>query len=374
MKKKAIVVSAFYSERITSRPYIAEKYFKERNYDVKVICSDFSHSLKKEQKHKDKKNKYIIKTLRYKKNLSLMRILSHIKFALDAKKIIDKESVDIIYINLPPNILGYLLTKNKNCKVILDIIDLWPEALPIPIKVKKIFDVIFGKIWKNFRSLGIKKSDFVITHVEHFYDQIKLYEKDNSKVVYLCKDSAPAALKEINNSKIKIAYLGNISHIYDFDALIYIAKKIDAHVEIIGKGNKEEWLIKKLKKEGIDYFFHGVVYDEKKKKEILQKCDFGFNGYKQSTNVAMSYKSIDYFSYNLPIINSAQGDTWTIVEKDKVGINYDSLNIEKTIVQILNKSEDDLKEMKIKTKELFKNNFTFKRFKVELDNCIEKVI
>lgn len=365
-KRRVLIVSTFYDERENSRAYMAEKYFKEKGYDVKVVCSDFSHALKKKKKYKNKNNKIIINTLNYKSNISIKRIISHIKFSLDAKKIIDRKKTDLIYVNLPPNILGYLLIKNKKCKVIIDIIDLWPEALPIPKKIKKLFNYSIGKIWKYFRSYSIKKSDYVITHVNYFYSKLNLDKVKNSKVIYLCKTSnpIPIPIKQVKNSKIKIGYLGNISHIYDFDSLIKIGKTLNATIEIIGKGEKEEWLLNKLKEEKVKFNFYGPIYDENKKIKILSDCDFGFNGYKESTDVAMSYKSIDYFSYNLPIINSAKGDTWDLIGKEGIGVNYSTEDL-KSLYCLMRKVKID--KMKIKTLEVYKNNFLYLNYKNNVD-------
>ena len=43
---------------------------------------------------------------------------------------------------------------------------------------------------------------------------------------------------------------------------------------------------------------------------------------KDSVKVGLTIKSIDYFSYGIPIINNIKGDTWKIVEDKNVGINF----------------------------------------------------
>ena len=41
----------------------------------------------------------------------------------------------------------------------------------------------------------------------------------------------------------------------------------------------------------------------------------------ESVKVGLSIKSIDYLSYGIPLINNLKGDTWDIIEKEKIGIN-----------------------------------------------------
>jgi len=49
---------------------------------------------------------------------------------------------------------------------------------------------------------------------------------------------------------------------------------------LIGDGERKDWLLSVLKESNIKYTYFGKIFEEEKKKEILSKCDFGFNGYK----------------------------------------------------------------------------------------------
>lgn len=55
------------------------------------------------------KNRHVIKTIGYKKNISVMRILSHIWFSIKTLLFIRKEKPEIIYCRIPPNTLVFLL-------------------------------------------------------------------------------------------------------------------------------------------------------------------------------------------------------------------------------------------------------------------------
>ncbi|MGL6167816.1 MAG: glycosyltransferase [Fusobacteriaceae bacterium] len=381
-KKKIIIISNYFVEVENSRPNLEYKYFKEEGYNVKMICSNFSHSKKIKQEYSDNQDYIILNVKEYKKNISLNRILSHILFAKDVVKKLSELEADLVYVNIPPNILGYYVTKyckKNNIKVISDIIDLWPEAMPIPKILKKTLELTLGIIWKKLRTIAIKNSDFIITESQYFYDILGLKKYSNSKVILLKKSDKKdiqetkinIVAKEKDNQTIKIGYLGNIGKIYDFDGLIKICKMLKENknviVEIIGDGENKDYLIGELEKAKVQVKFHGIIYEEEKKREILESCDFGFNGYKESTEVALSYKSIDYFSYGLPIINSAKGDTWDMCEKYGVGVNYKEIN-----QGLENKINQFYKNRKL-ILEFYNNNFSYNSLASEMTTILKEI-
>ena len=130
-------------------------------------------------------------------------------------------------------------------------------------------------------------------------------------------------VKYSKSEQLRIVYAGNIGTLYDFDTLISAVERLDFKVrlEIIGDGDKKRWLENKLADSDIEFKFHGIVYDEKTIAEIVSKADFGFNGFLDTT-ASLSYKSVMYMSYGLPIINSMEGDLWNFVEDEGLGFNY----------------------------------------------------
>ena len=377
MNKNIVIISNFYKETENSRPNLIYKYFKESDYDVKVLHSDFSHSEKKEEIKFMNSDFIAIKTLSYKKNISIKRIVSHVLFALSIIKTLKTMKIDLIYVNVPPNILGYMVAKycKKNkIKLILDIIDLWPEALPISKKYKKILNITVNIPWKLLREKSLKLSNYIMTESEYFYKILKLENYRASKTVYLKKNHKIEYFEKIKSKNIiRIGYLGNVGQIYDFDSLIMICEKLTSYINveltIIGEGEYRKTLINQLNEYGINYKFYGIINNETEKYKILKECDFGFNGYKNETEVALSYKSIDYFSYGLPIINSAKGDTWEFVKKRKIGINYSDIN-DKFILELLKLNKINLNFEVLK---FFKENFSYESLKEELNIILQKI-
>ncbi|MHA1343939.1 MAG: glycosyltransferase [Promethearchaeota archaeon] len=375
--KKVLIISCFIDKIENARPYLAYKFFRN-NYDTKVIYSEFSHTFKKYIKYEDE-HFIPIKTLGYKRNISFSRILSHIIFALKIKGIIKKEKPDLIYVAIPPNAAAYsvikIADKNKKTKVIIDIVDIWPETLPIPIVCKRYFNFFVGWFWKYLRNYALKRADYIICQSNYFKQKLAL-KGNNIQVIHLAKIikyREKATVDAVSGKVIKIAYLGSMNTITDFDTLLKISKTLglnNIEIILIGDGERKDWLLSALKESNIKYTYFGKIFEEEKKKEILNKCDFGFNGYKSDTEVALSYKSIDYLSYGLPLINSAKNDTWDCVERYKIGFNYNKNTIDQLIenLKILNCKE--LEKMKKNAYQCFLENFTWDKYEAQMSGIV----
>ena len=378
--KKALIISNFYTvNNFKDRTYCVNK-FLSNHYKCKIVCSDFSHH-KKEKVNNHSDNCIVISTKEYKKNISIKRVVSHYCFAKDVYRYIRCNDIDLIYVMVPPNLLGYFVTKickKKSIKLIVDVVDLWPESLPIKTGLKKVFEIFTFNIWGRLREYAIKYSNALVLECD-YYKKILKIDKLKTFVIPIVKDSSTQLKKyKFDFNCISIAYIGGINTIYDFDSLIGISRGLieegkRVKIEIIGDGDKRKWLISQLEKYDIPFEYHGIIYDEEKKHEILSKCIFGYNGFKVSTEVALSYKSIDYLSEGLLLINSAKYDTYKLVEKEKIGFNFDSNNIDKIIEEIKLLSVDQILDMREKACNIFLLRYSYKAYTVLMDEVIKKL-
>ncbi len=134
------------------RTDIVKKVLSEYFDSVVTIVSDFDHHSKEYVAPKEGKTYIHVK--KYKKNLSVARIQSYIGFSQKAGKLLRKLKPDLVYVQAPPNFLLKVCAKYKkrsNCKLIFDIIDMWPESLPIGKKLRKIMSSV---LWHWFVNHG----------------------------------------------------------------------------------------------------------------------------------------------------------------------------------------------------------------------------
>ena len=374
--KKVIVISNFHEDNSISRSNIAFNYFLDRNFDTVVLYSNFSHSLKK-FRYFENERFISLATIGYKSSLSINRIFSHLIYSFKVFKYLGKSRENIIYVNLPPNMLALtvLFKLKKKVKIIIDILDLWPEAFPHNNSIiKKSVLIIYGIIPKIIRTLAINNSDYCITESDYFFKILNLNNKKRSKTVYIKKfQSKPPIIDKISGI-LSIGYLGNIGQIYDFDSLfkiiLGIQKKREIHLHIIGSGPKRSWFIKNLIIHNITFKDYGLSFDENLKQKVFSKCWFGFNGFKKSTEVALSYKSVDYLSYGLPLLNSAKEDTNRLVTTKKIGFNFNEDNLESLISKLSTISPQEVIEMKKNAYRTFQEKFSGQSYYNEMDAII----
>jgi glycosyltransferase involved in cell wall biosynthesis len=351
------------------RADIVAGFFKGHGFNVDMLLSDFDHRAKKKRElpkdallstaAREKLNgeaeypeltRIYIKSKPYSKNISLGRLIYHHDFAKKVYRLLNKaEAYDILYVMLPGNSLAPAaarLSKEKRSKLIFDLIDMWPESLPVS-GISRTPPIAY---WRKLRDDNINKADCIITECSLYQNRLKLDPAKTVTMYWAKTENIDAEAGAVSASKpdpdievqrsqsetdegsgIRIAYLGSINNVIDIPLIADILKAINAacmdkgagkvNFDIIGDGESREAFLDALKKAEISFNYHGAIYDEQKKREILSHCDWGINIMKPGVNVGLTMKSIDYLANGLRLINNIPGDTWEWVEKEHIGVN-----------------------------------------------------
>ena len=147
--KKAILISCF--NWYKTRLYPIRDILISRGFDVTVLESDFHHIKKAPITTRFPEVTYI-HVPPYKSNMSAARIRSHISFSNSVGRVIEQIKPELIYCLLPPNYTAKIcmsyITRHPETKLMLDIIDLWPESMPFA----KLNKTPPAKVWKNWRN------------------------------------------------------------------------------------------------------------------------------------------------------------------------------------------------------------------------------
>ena len=129
--KTAVLISCFDWYKSRLQPIKLE--LEKNQYKVIVLLSDFIHGKKTKITEKLPECTYI-SVKPYKKNVSVKRLLSHHFFAKDVLRQLNIIRPDLVYALLPPNSVSDVCRKyklkNPDIKLILDVIDMWPESMP----------------------------------------------------------------------------------------------------------------------------------------------------------------------------------------------------------------------------------------------------
>lgn len=382
-EKIAVLISCFdwYETRLEPIKEILEN----RGFQVTILTSDFNHQKKKKIKDKIKGCEYV-RVKPYKKNLSISRIISHRGFAKEIERKLEELKPNFMYVLLPPNTVGAVCGKYKQehskCKFVIDIIDLWPESMPLNY-LKYTF---FYKVWKNYRDKTISFADYIFMECQLYQEVLgtklrrihtevlPLYKIQKENVSIYVKQALSKQEYNKQDHYLNICYLGSINYIIDIDAICNVirvlSKSFHVKLHIIGDGERRSFFLDKLKINGYDYIYYGEIYDELKKACIMTHCDFGLNMMKQDVKVGLTIKSIDYLSVGLPFINNIKGDTWKLVEQRHVGINVSS-NGNELINFIQSRNINDLKLAAYKC---YQQLFTRDAFQQKISHGIDKIL
>jgi hypothetical protein len=376
---KVSIISNFHEDAAVSRSEMVRKYFENRGLDYELLYSNFSHSLKKFRKV-DQAGTHAIRTVSYKSNLSIIRFVSHTIFAFKVFIHLIKGKADLIYLILPPNILSLIVLGmyRKSPNLIVDVIDLWPEAFPMNKSfIKQSILFLPSLVSRLIRKMVINRSDFCITESSYFFDKLNLQNKVNSSVIYLKKFQNKSLELACQSEEFTVAYLGNIGNIYDFESLFVILNEIakirKCHLHVIGDGPRKNWFFKELEMKSIGYTYHGASFSEDLKYAVLPQCWFGFNGYIEDTEVALSYKSVDYLSYGVPLLNSAKFDTYNLVNKNEIGFNFSKENLSVIIDNLSIIDASEVAKLKVNAYNAFINLFSGESLFLELDVILSKL-
>ncbi len=366
-----VIVNCFdtYEDRVN----LLKEYFANKGNNVKVFTADFRH-FQKCKRDKAPEGYYLIKTKPYKKNLSAARIISHMSFAKAVKKALKKQisEIDLLWVMLPPNSLAKQMAGLKrqynDFKLVYDIIDMWPETMPF----RGMESLPPVKYWKSLRDKNLTYADIVVTECKLFREKVsECVSRDKLHNLYFAKKDADIFRENMaDNDSLSLCYMGSINNIVDIEVIEKIIRQLKEQkavkLHVIGDGEQRETLLKTAGEAGAEVEYHGVVYDKDQKAKILSGCHFGLNIMKDSVFVGLTMKSMDYFAAGLPLINNIKGDTWEMVEKEGLGVNY-PFAIE-TLPEFSAREEAGRR-----IRRYFEDNFSGEAFVKRLDEIMEKM-
>lgn len=393
--KKVLLISYHAYSKGSYRPTILHRYFSERAdrgeiAAYKFLCSDFDH-MAKSRRHKSASEPRVeplwVPTYIY--NLSFRRIWSHLVFSLQLFFRKELCQADLIVVCVPPSFtavpaLMYARFRGKHC--VLDLVDLWPEALPASPRRKALLMHTVGWIWVLGRNFFYRQSSLLLSHCQFFLTQLDRKDCPRSMYLPLSQLDAEIFAAQPNRASLKkelrILVLGSINHVLDIESLTCVLEDLSRQVrgqhlvlEIIGSGESKPQLLRNLRKRtpDVEVLDHGQVFDVPRKTKILMRCHFGYNGYKNTSAIGITYKSIDFASAGLLFINSVQGDLVELVSSYGVGFNYRQTEEAILASKILALSDEDFEAKSSASRQMALDHFHPDRFEHDFTQALSKL-
>ena len=364
MAKRAVCISCFdfYDHRVE----LVMDQLRQKGYECTYITGDFSHFTR--QKYRiDVPGGEQVPTLPYHKNMSVMRLVSHLDFTRRVYARVRELQPELLYVMTPPNSLcrqgGRYKKKHPNVTFAVDLYDLWPETFPSS-KAKKLLSLPFS-LWRWERDAGLKYADVVYSECD-LYRQVLQRQLRGKRVrtLPICREGITCgpAPQAPEGEALSLCYLGSIGELLDIDVVEELLRQMAARrpvkLHIIGEGETRQLLMDRARTAGAEVIYHGRIYDPAQRQAIFDQCHFGINIMKTSVLVGLTMKSLDYFAGGLPLLNTIEGDTRSRVASYQAGIEVDRDDLAKTARQAVNMSKEENTRMRLNTLRLFTENYS----------------
>lgn len=395
--KNILIISNYWhfeNEKSSSRYLSIAKKLSENN-KVEVITSTFYHTKKEHRKsiNEDQvESGYKVTLINepgYRRNITPRRILSHDIFAKNVLEYLSKsENPELIYLFVPPLTLGDRISeyaKKNNIKLVIDVLDLWPEAFQMLIPYKNIWKILFSKSKSRAKRI-YDRADGLISVSKTYLDFISSSNKTKYKeYVYIGIDLDYFDMfmkKKEESSQINIVYIGMLGHSYDLkcaiDAISILNKNGYNNLKLLVMGDGPLMATFKdyAEEKFINYEFTGRLSYEHMIERLCQ-CDIALNVISTGAVQSIINKHADYLASGLPIINNQEvAEFGDLIQKYNCGINCKNSN-SKALANAISKivCDDDLRlEMGKNSRKVAELYFDRNNTYLKIEEMVNKIV
>ena len=336
------------------------KALVEAGHEVLWWSSTFNHQLRKQRFDVsttiDIEKNYRLRLLYgpgYDRSISFGRWRHNRAVAKEFAREISAKSIDelpdLIYACLPTLEMSeqaVLFGNRHGIPVIVDIRDRWPDIYLSPLprvlhpivriilkteftRAHRIFSkatAITGVSAKNLkwglglarRKAGVRDKWFPLG-----FPSFKNANQDVNAIQSLYKFG-------IKKHCFVITFVGTFSPTCNFETVIDVAhilfKNNDTRVQFVLVGNGAQASFLKRKSKGLDNVLLTGWCEKPQVEEILLNSSVGLTPYTGGAPQTLPNKPFEYMAANLPILSSLEGELKTIIEQEKIGLQYKASN------------------------------------------------
>lgn len=349
MKKIALVTAfvALPGEKGLGRLYYLADLFTQYGYEVEIITSSFQHWEKRfrdaDQIAKLESNCKItlVEEKGYTKNVQVQRILSHRVLTKNIRAYLEQNQYDLVYNMIPDNHLSAVAAqyaKDKGIPFVIDVEDLWPEAMRMVFDVPVVSDILFS-YYTVYAKKAYRLADAVVGSSDCYRDEPEKYgvHINNSVTVYVGNELGAfdqearenLAQVEKKDGEFWVTYAGTLGTSYDIATLIRAADLLkkqgvdNLRVVLLGDGplrGEFEALAKELSGNVtfVGYVPHSLM------SAYLVKSDVTINSLVRKASQSIVSKIGDYLASGKPMINTGMDPEFRgKVDSDGFGVNVE---------------------------------------------------
>lgn len=316
---------------------------------------------------------------------------------------------DVVLASSPPlfaGLAGFIISKLKKAKFILDIRDIWPDsavtakqlqANSLAYKLGKYLEIflyvtankitcvsqpmaeyIYSSIYETFSSTSLQN---IVKNFANIHRPYVIYNGVLEKYINLIENEE----KKLQNQSLqceiyKIIYAGNLGHVQNIEILLDAAKMLlqnsiyNVKIEIIGAGVKQNILEEKIK----ELKLYNILLSPPIPKQELYKKQLEASALllllveDKTMEKTIPSKLFDYLALGKPIIYCIKGEGQKILQESGSNIEFNSncaQSLVDAIYKLINNYSTLLENAKL-NREILKSKFTRERAVKELENII----
>lgn len=374
--------------------YIAA-LLSEAGYHVDVITSAFQHWGKSHRNTSDHAyielpyNVVFIDEPGYKKNIDPSRIWSHHVYNRNLRAYLKEQSgyYDAVWSHIPPNNIAATaatFARSEEIPLIVDVNDLWPEAMRMVIDIPVISDIAFSPMERDARRTyeaawgAVGTSEEYAAHPNTYRASVQQLSEDRMLTVFVGNDlarfdtGASEHPVEKPDSELWVTYAGTLGKSYDIATLLDAFDIASAtlksegfpnrlRLQILGDGPDREELVSHAMKcaNAADIEFLGYVEYEKMA-GYLCASDIVVNSLVANAPQSIVSKVGDYLASGSAMISTSGSDEMkALVEVNGVGVNVEpeSVGILARVLCEMAQDEDGLRTMSSNARKLAEEKF-----------------
>lgn len=346
----AMAVSFPNEKRSASRFYSMADTLMKAGYDVLLVTGSFDHAQKSQRNITNLDsaiNCRIVYQPSYNRNIGLKRIISLQIFRKNVVNLLKSLDTDVIISTIPDNFttakLFKLAEKNK-WKKILDIEDLWPEAMEMYLENRKLgFLNPFLLPYRISAWQAYKYADGYIGTSKEYTAYGSRYDKNNSvkpaRTIYVGNDIASFDRGVDDNWKLInkgnefwVTYAGTVGVSYDIKTMIDTAVLLKSLgydkivFKILGDGETRKAMETYAFNSNCNVEFLGFQPYEVMA-AYLRASDIVVNSFVKDAPQSIVTKIGDYLSSGNPMINTCRSmEMRHLVDHYKIGVNVEAEN------------------------------------------------
>lgn len=356
--KKVCIISMGYMwfpvESGPSRFFQIAQTFVNSGYEVEVITTDFQH-FKKAKRNTTQilQQNYpfaitFIETKPYKKNVGVQRVISNRGVAKRLKQYLNQHitEYDAVYCSIPANNVAAVaseICKAHQVPFIVDIEDLWPEAMSMVVKNDRLRKILFHGFQRDAETTYRNCVAAIGTSEDYTKRAVQYNHRDlPMETVYvgcnLADFDGGVAIHQQEvikpDDEFWLTYAGSISTSYDIKNVIdavslcnqelgeSAAKKV--HLQILGTGSEKEMLEAYVKEQHMEYVHFWGFTAYPRMAAALANSDVVINSFVKGAPQSIVNKVGDYLASGKPMINTLENPVFCrLVDKYQFGINVE---------------------------------------------------